>query len=64
MLKEDVAVAASLRGKPVPQGSTYGAEFIKAIYTKAAAEQRPMPVPDAGNHRDVGRVWCLCSPIC
>jgi phenylpropionate dioxygenase-like ring-hydroxylating dioxygenase large terminal subunit len=45
VLKEDVEVAASLRGKPVPEGSTYGAEFIKAIYTKAALEQRPMPVP-------------------
>ncbi len=45
VLEEDVAVAASLRGKPVPEGSSYGAEFIKAIYAKAAAEQRPMPVP-------------------
>jgi nitrite reductase/ring-hydroxylating ferredoxin subunit len=45
VLKEDVAVAESLRGKPVPQGSTYGAEFIKAIYAKAAREKRPMPVP-------------------
>ena len=45
VLKEDVEVAQSLRGKPVPEGSTYGAEFIKAIYAKAAQEQRPMPVP-------------------
>lgn len=45
VLKEDVEVAGSLRGKPVPAGSTYGAEFIKAIYGKAAAEHRPMPVP-------------------
>jgi phenylpropionate dioxygenase-like ring-hydroxylating dioxygenase large terminal subunit len=45
VLKEDVEVAQSLRGKPVPEGSTYGAEFVKAIYAKAAAEQRPMPVP-------------------
>jgi nitrite reductase/ring-hydroxylating ferredoxin subunit len=45
VLKEDVEVAESLRGKPVPEGSTYGAEFIKAIYAKAAQERRPMPVP-------------------
>lgn len=45
VLKEDVQVAESLRGKPVPEGSTYGAEFVKAIYNRAAMEQRPMPVP-------------------
>jgi phenylpropionate dioxygenase-like ring-hydroxylating dioxygenase large terminal subunit len=45
VLQDDVAVAESLRGRPVPAGSTYGAEFIKAIYAKAAHERRPMPVP-------------------
>ena len=45
VLQEDVDVARSLRGKEVPEGSSYGAEFIKALYGKAAAENRPMPVP-------------------
>lgn len=45
VLKEDVVVAESLRGKPVPEGSSYGAEFIRAIYAKAAGEKRPMPAP-------------------
>lgn len=45
VLQEDVDIAESLRGKPVPEGSTYGAEFIRALYTKAAAENRPMPAP-------------------
>jgi phenylpropionate dioxygenase-like ring-hydroxylating dioxygenase large terminal subunit len=45
VLQQDVDIAKTLRGKPVPEGSSYGAEFIKAIYTKAAMEKRPMPMP-------------------
>lgn len=45
VLQQDVDIARTLRGKPVPEGSTYGAEFIKAIYTRAAMEKRPMPTP-------------------
>ncbi|WP_317929637.1 aromatic ring-hydroxylating oxygenase subunit alpha [Halioxenophilus sp. WMMB6] len=45
VLQRDVDVAVGLRGKPVAEGSSYGAEFIKAIYADAAGEQRPMPVP-------------------
>ncbi|GAB3108584.1 Rieske 2Fe-2S domain-containing protein [Aestuariicella hydrocarbonica] len=49
VLQGDVDVATSLRGKPLPEGSSYGAEFIKAIYAKAAAEERPMPAPTPEN---------------
>ncbi|MFT4048068.1 MAG: aromatic ring-hydroxylating dioxygenase subunit alpha [Solimonas sp.] len=42
-LKEDVAVLQTLRGKPVPEGSTLGGEFVRALYANAAEQQRPMP---------------------
>ena len=45
VLQEDLDLVESLRGKPVPEGSSHGAEFIKLIYTTAAEQQRPMPVP-------------------
>lgn len=45
VLKEDLELVESLRGKPLPEGSSYGAEFIKLMYTRAAEQQRPMPVP-------------------
>ena len=45
VLPRDVEVAKSLRGKPVPEGSTYGAEMVKAVCAKAAREKRPMPEP-------------------
>jgi len=38
-----VAILRSLRGKPIPAGSNLGAEYSKALYAQAAAEQRPMP---------------------
>lgn len=43
VLGEDVDVVLSLRGKQLQAGSTLGAEYVKALYAKAAAEQRPMP---------------------
>ena len=43
ILKEDVELVRSLKGKPIPEDSTLGGEYVKAMYTKAAAEQRPMP---------------------
>src|SRR5690625_309550 len=43
--EEDVETVKSLRGKPVPEGSSYGEEYIKAIYQKAAEQGRPMPAP-------------------
>lgn len=45
VLKEDVEVLRSLRGRPIPEGSSLGGEYVKALYAKAAAEQRPMPKP-------------------
>ena len=45
VLQHDVDVAKTLKGKPVPEGSSYGAEFVKAVYTDAAMNKRPMPVP-------------------
>lgn len=45
VLEEDVDVLRSLRGKPIPEGSSLGGEYVRALYAKAAAEQRPMPKP-------------------
>lgn len=42
-LKEDVEVLQTLRGKPIPEGSTLGGEFVRALYARAAEQQRPMP---------------------
>jgi phenylpropionate dioxygenase-like ring-hydroxylating dioxygenase large terminal subunit len=43
VLKEDVDVLLSLRGKPIPEGSSLGGEYMKALYATAAAQHRPMP---------------------
>jgi phenylpropionate dioxygenase-like ring-hydroxylating dioxygenase large terminal subunit len=45
VLKEDVDILLSLRGKPIPAGSSLGAEYMRALYSTAAAQQRPMPKP-------------------
>jgi phenylpropionate dioxygenase-like ring-hydroxylating dioxygenase large terminal subunit len=45
VLQEDIDVVLSLRGKDLQAGSSLGAEYVKALYAKAAAEQRPMPKP-------------------
>jgi len=45
VLKEDVDVLRSLRGKPIPPDSSLGREFAKALYAQAAEQQRPMPRP-------------------
>src|SRR3546814_3616870 len=42
-LKEDVDVLQSLRGKAILAGSTLGGEFVRALYARAAEQQRPMP---------------------
>lgn len=46
VLKEDVELVRSLKGKPIPEGSTLGAEYVKTLYTTAAEQQRPMPKPE------------------
>jgi len=46
ILKEDVELVRSLKGKPVPEGSTLGAEYVKALYATAAQQDRPMPKPE------------------
>jgi phenylpropionate dioxygenase-like ring-hydroxylating dioxygenase large terminal subunit len=43
VLKEDVDVLLTLRGKPIPEGSSLGGEYMKALYATAAAQKRPMP---------------------
>ncbi len=53
ILKEDVELVRSLKGKPIPEGSTLGAEYVKALYATAAAQQRPMPKPE----REVMDQW-------
>jgi len=45
ILPEDVLIARSLKGKPIPEGSNLGGEYFKAQYATAAAKQRPMPEP-------------------
>jgi phenylpropionate dioxygenase-like ring-hydroxylating dioxygenase large terminal subunit len=43
VLQDDVDVLLSLRGKPIPEGSSLGGEYMKALYATAAAQKRPMP---------------------
>ena len=43
VLKEDVEVLRTLRGKAIPADSSLGGEFAKALYARAAEQQRPMP---------------------
>jgi hypothetical protein len=45
VLKEDIQVLRSLRGKPIPEGSSLGGEYMKALYATAAEQGRPMPKP-------------------
>ncbi len=45
VLKEDVELVRSLKGKPIPEGSSLGAEYVRTLYATAAAQQRPMPKP-------------------
>ena len=43
VLKEDVEVLRTLSGKQIPAGSSLGGEYVKALYARAAEQQRPMP---------------------
>ena len=43
VLAEDVEVVRSLKGKPIPEGSSVGAEWTKALFARAAEQKRPMP---------------------
>jgi phenylpropionate dioxygenase-like ring-hydroxylating dioxygenase large terminal subunit len=45
VLMNDVALVRSLKGKPIPEGSNLGAEYVKALYADAAAKNRPLPKP-------------------
>ncbi|WP_428310664.1 aromatic ring-hydroxylating oxygenase subunit alpha [Hydrocarboniphaga sp.] len=49
VLQKDVDVLLSLRGKEIPEGSSLGGEYIKALYTQAAQLKRPMPAPTPEN---------------
>jgi phenylpropionate dioxygenase-like ring-hydroxylating dioxygenase large terminal subunit len=54
ILAEDVEIARSLKGKPIPEGSSLGAEYVKAQFATAAAKQRPMPKPTPENFTQWG----------
>jgi phenylpropionate dioxygenase-like ring-hydroxylating dioxygenase large terminal subunit len=43
VLQENVDIVLSLRGRSIPSGSSLGAEYVKALYSTAAAEGRAMP---------------------
>jgi phenylpropionate dioxygenase-like ring-hydroxylating dioxygenase large terminal subunit len=45
VLQSDVDLLRSLKGKPIPEGSSLGGEYVKALYADAAAKGRPMPRP-------------------
>jgi phenylpropionate dioxygenase-like ring-hydroxylating dioxygenase large terminal subunit len=49
VLQQDIDVLLTLKGKQLQAGSSLGAEYVKALYAKAAAEQRPMPKPTPEN---------------
>jgi phenylpropionate dioxygenase-like ring-hydroxylating dioxygenase large terminal subunit len=44
-LERDVHVIEGLRGRPVPEGSTFGAEVVKALYRYAEGAGIPLPPP-------------------
>lgn len=46
VLKEDVELVRSLKGKPIPEGSSLGAEYVRLLYETAASQGRPMPKPE------------------
>ncbi|GIX30727.1 MAG: hypothetical protein KatS3mg124_1199 [Porticoccaceae bacterium] len=43
VLQEDVDLLRTLKGKPIPEGSSLGAEYVRLLYEDAAAKGRPMP---------------------
>ncbi len=45
VLQDDVDLLRTLKGKPIPEGSSLGAEYIRVLYEDAAAKNRPMPMP-------------------
>jgi phenylpropionate dioxygenase-like ring-hydroxylating dioxygenase large terminal subunit len=45
-LDREVHIIESMRHRPVPEGSTFGAELVKALYTYAAGAGIPLPPPD------------------
>jgi hypothetical protein len=49
VLPEDVEVVRTLQGQPIPEGSNLGAEYVRALYARAARQERPMPKPTAEN---------------
>lgn len=53
ILQDDVDLLKTLRGKPIPEGSSLGGEYIRVLYEDAAAKGRPMPKLDP----DVLGMW-------
>jgi len=53
VLKDDVDLVRALKGKPIPEGSSLGGEYVKALYGSAAAKGRSMPKPE----REVLDMW-------
>jgi len=43
VLQPDIDLLRSLKGKPIPEGSNLGGEYVRVLYEDAAAKQRPMP---------------------
>ncbi|GAB3115240.1 hypothetical protein GCM10027217_47430 [Pseudomaricurvus hydrocarbonicus] len=43
VLQEDVDLLRTLKGQPIPEGSSLGGEYIRVLYENAAAKDRPMP---------------------
>jgi len=46
VLAEDVALAREVAGRPVPDGSSAPAQFMAALYARAAARGQPLPAPE------------------
>ena len=45
-LPREVQVVEGMRTRPIPEGSTFGAELVKAVYAHAAGAGIPLPPPD------------------
>ena len=60
-LEREVHIIEAMRGRPVPEGSTFGAEMIRALYRYAGAAGIPLPAPDPATLARWGGMF-FCSP--
>ncbi len=58
-LDREVHVIEGMRHRPIPEGSTFGAELVKALYAYAAGSGIPLPPPEPAALARWGGVFFL-----